>query len=92
MPINTKESGLEDLVQLEGKNSWFLPFNKGYKNGAGNPPNPKRLATARFCRNSTYMKQGRNEGAATCRWLSPHCILSFPCYLLYYPHHGKIPF
>lgn len=23
---------------LQGKHSWFLPFNKGYKDGAGNPP------------------------------------------------------
>jgi type I restriction enzyme R subunit len=33
-------------TQLEGKDSWFLPFNKGCKDGAGNPPNPKGLAVA----------------------------------------------
>lgn len=27
-------------TRLEGKKSWFLPFDKGYKDGAGNPPNP----------------------------------------------------
>lgn len=32
-------------TQLKGKGSWFLPFNKGYKDGAGNPPNPEGLAT-----------------------------------------------
>ena len=32
-------------THLEGKNSWFLPFNKGYNQGAGNPPNPAGLAT-----------------------------------------------
>lgn len=32
-------------THLKGKESWFLPFNKGYKDGAGNPPNPKGLAT-----------------------------------------------
>lgn len=26
-------------TRLEGKSSWFLPFDKGYKDGAGNPPN-----------------------------------------------------
>ncbi|MCG8330155.1 MAG: type I restriction endonuclease, partial [Chitinophagales bacterium] len=26
-------------TELKGVNSFFLPFNKGYKNGAGNPPN-----------------------------------------------------
>ena len=26
-------------TKLDGKNSWFLQFNKGYKDGSGNPPN-----------------------------------------------------
>ena len=30
---------------LAGKGSWFLPFNKGYQQGAGNPPNPEGLKT-----------------------------------------------
>jgi len=30
---------------LKGKASWFLPFNKGYNDGAGNPPNPSGLKT-----------------------------------------------
>lgn len=32
-------------TRLQGKESWFLPFNKGYKDGAGNPPNPDGLMT-----------------------------------------------
>ena len=32
-------------THLKGKASWFLPFNKGYNDGAGNPPNPAGLAT-----------------------------------------------
>jgi type I restriction enzyme R subunit len=32
-------------THLKGKGSWFLPFNKGYNDGAGNPPNPYGLAT-----------------------------------------------
>lgn len=32
-------------THLKGKDSWFLPFNKGYNDGAGNPPNPTGLAT-----------------------------------------------
>ncbi len=32
-------------TQLKGKASWFLPFNKGWNNGAGNPPNPEGLKT-----------------------------------------------
>ncbi len=27
-------------TQLKGKASWFLPFNLGWNDGAGNPPNP----------------------------------------------------
>jgi type I restriction enzyme R subunit len=30
---------------LAGKASWFLPFNQGYEDGAGNPPNPHGLKT-----------------------------------------------
>jgi type I restriction enzyme, R subunit len=33
-------------TELAGKRSWFLPFNKGYNEGAGNPPNPDGLKTA----------------------------------------------
>ena len=29
-------------THLRGKDSWFLPFNKGWNDGAGNPPNPRR--------------------------------------------------
>ncbi|MGI6127030.1 MAG: type I restriction endonuclease subunit R [Planifilum sp.] len=32
-------------TKLDGKKSWFLPFNKGYKDGAGNPPNPNGIIT-----------------------------------------------
>lgn len=32
-------------TNLSGKSSWFLPFNKGYKDDAGNPPNPNGLKT-----------------------------------------------
>ncbi|MGO9019656.1 MAG: type I restriction endonuclease subunit R [Syntrophobacteraceae bacterium] len=32
-------------THLKGKYSWFLPFNKGYSDGAGNPPNPDGIAT-----------------------------------------------
>ena len=32
-------------TELKGKSSWFLPFNKGYNDGAGNPPNPNGLKT-----------------------------------------------
>ncbi len=33
-------------TKLDGKASWFLPFNKGWNDGAGNPPNPNGLKTA----------------------------------------------
>ncbi len=32
-------------THLTGKQSWFLPFNKGHNDGAGNPPNPMGLMT-----------------------------------------------
>lgn len=32
-------------THLRGKDSWFLPFNKGHNDGAGNPPNPNGIKT-----------------------------------------------
>jgi len=32
-------------THLKGKTSWFLPFNLGWNDGAGNPPNPNGLMT-----------------------------------------------
>jgi type I restriction enzyme R subunit len=32
-------------THLKGKTSWFLPFNLGWNDGAGNPPNPHGLKT-----------------------------------------------
>ena len=32
-------------THLQGKSSWFLPFNQGWNDGAGNPPNPEGLKT-----------------------------------------------
>ena len=32
-------------THLRGKASWFLPFNKGWNDGKGNPPNPNGLKT-----------------------------------------------
>jgi type I restriction enzyme R subunit len=39
------ESEVRMCTELKGKASWFLPFNKGYNDGAGNPPNPNGLKT-----------------------------------------------
>ncbi|HZU11777.1 MAG TPA: type I restriction endonuclease subunit R [Chloroflexota bacterium] len=33
-------------TELRGKASWFLPLNKGWNDGSGNPPNPDGLKTA----------------------------------------------
>jgi len=39
------DSEVRMCTELRGKGSWFLPFNKGYLDGAGNPPNPQGLKT-----------------------------------------------
>ncbi|MEC1524461.1 type I restriction endonuclease subunit R [Neobacillus niacini] len=39
------ENEVKMCTKLDGKSSWFLPFNKGYKDGAGNPPNPNGIKT-----------------------------------------------
>lgn len=37
---------VEFCTKLAWKTSWFLPFNRGWNDGAGNPPNPDGLKTA----------------------------------------------
>ena len=37
------ENEVHFCTQLRGKASWFLPFNRGWQRGAGNPPNPHGL-------------------------------------------------
>ncbi|MCT1456511.1 MULTISPECIES: type I restriction endonuclease subunit R [Kocuria] len=32
-------------TQLKGASSWFLPFDRGFNDGAGNPPNPDGVMT-----------------------------------------------
>jgi type I restriction enzyme R subunit len=39
------DASIQFCTKLSGKNSWFLPFNRGYSDGAGNPPNPNGLMT-----------------------------------------------
>lgn len=39
------DATIQFCTKLAGKDSWFLPFNKGYNDGAGNPPNPGGLMT-----------------------------------------------
>ncbi len=39
------ESEVRFCTHLQGKSSWFLPFNRGWNDGAGNPPNPNGLKT-----------------------------------------------
>ncbi len=39
------ESEVRFCTHLKGKASWFLPFNRGWNDGAGNPPNPDGLKT-----------------------------------------------
>ncbi len=39
------EREVQFCTHLNGKASWFLPFNRGWNDGAGNPPNPNGLAS-----------------------------------------------
>ncbi len=39
------DAEVQFCTHLKGKASWFLPFNQGYNDGAGNPPNPDGLKT-----------------------------------------------
>lgn len=39
------DAQIKFCTRLAGKDSLFLPFNKGYNDGAGNPPNPNGIMT-----------------------------------------------
>ena len=39
------ESEVRFCTHLKGKASWFLPFNRGWNDGAGNPPNLSGIKT-----------------------------------------------
>jgi len=39
------DAQIKMCTRLAGKSSWFLPFNRGYNDGAGNPPNPDGIMT-----------------------------------------------
>ena len=39
------EQEVRFCTHLKGKESWFLPFNRGWNDGAGNPPYPNGLKT-----------------------------------------------
>jgi type I restriction enzyme R subunit len=39
------EQDVRFCTHLIGKGSWFLPFNRGWNDGAGNPPNPDGIKT-----------------------------------------------
>ena len=45
------ESEVRFCTHLKGKASWFLPFNRGWNDGAGNPPNPHGVKTDYLWRN-----------------------------------------
>ena len=40
------EAEVRFCTHLRGKASWFLPFNRGWNDGAGNPPNPSGIKTS----------------------------------------------
>jgi len=39
------DTRIKFCTKLDGKKSWFLPFDRGYNDGAGNPPNPNGIMT-----------------------------------------------
>ena len=43
--VAVDENEVRFCTHLQGKASWFLPFNRGWNDGAGNPPNPDGFKT-----------------------------------------------
>ena len=67
------ESDVRFCTHLKGKASWFLPFNRGWNDGAGNPPNSSGIKTDYLWREVTDPREpdrypgelrpgGRGEG------------------------------
>ncbi len=54
------ESEVRFCTELRGKESWFLPFNQGFNDGAGNPPNPDGIKTAYLWRD-VLTRQGLTD-------------------------------
>ncbi|MBU3661089.1 MAG: type I restriction endonuclease subunit R [Flavobacteriales bacterium] len=54
--VDTDEAYM--TTKLDGKNTRYLPFNLGYNNGAGNPPNPNGYRTAYLWENLPDGKAG----------------------------------
>jgi type I restriction enzyme R subunit len=58
-------------TELAGKGSWFLPFNQGYNDGAGNPPNPAGLKTEYLWKEmltgASWMTRFRGPSGSSCR-------------------------
>ena len=54
------DSEVRFCTALKGKESWFLPFNKGFNDGAGNPPNPAGIKTDYLWR-TILTKQGLTD-------------------------------
>ena len=43
--VHFDDNEVHMCTELKGQKSFFLPFNKGFNNGAGNPPNPDGIKT-----------------------------------------------
>ena len=54
------ENEVRFCTHLQGKASWFLPFDRGWNDGAGNPPNPDGLKTNYLWREVLHRKSLTN--------------------------------
>ncbi|MGH8233007.1 MAG: type I restriction endonuclease [Rhodanobacteraceae bacterium] len=64
------DSEVRFCTHLKGKASWFLPFNRGWNDGAGNPPNPDGLKTDYLWKH-VLTREGLTEPPRLSRRLQP---------------------
>jgi len=62
------ESEVRFCTHLKGKASWFLPFNRGWNDGAGNPPNQNGIKTDYLWREVLARESLTNVLETTPRW------------------------
>ena len=61
------DAEVQMCTELKGKDSWFLPFDKGYNDGAGNPPNPLGVKTDYLWKEVLALAPCARTSARACR-------------------------
>jgi type I restriction enzyme R subunit len=65
------ENEVRFCTHLTGADAWFLPFDRGWNDGAGNPPNTSGIKTEYLWREFSNARASLTSSRTTPRWLTP---------------------